>query len=437
MKRLFCLMALFAAALLVACSEDKPVHATDVELSATSLTLCLGESATLNATIIPENSIETTVTWIVADGRIASVNNGTVTALAIGTTTITANVGTASANCTVTVSPISVSSITLSETEAELIIGETLQLSATVKPDDATDKSVVWESSNDGVATVSEDGMVTAVSGGSATIRCSAGEVSASCAITVLGSKRPVVGDFYYSDGTWASAYIPAKEPIGVIFWVGDPTEEDSSLRADHPECINGLVVALHHEMTAWQSNFDALPDRLSDWVRNNAPDEMAPILTRQTASINTICGYGFTRAIEVFNADPDNADKPVEAVESVVNYRNKVEAPAESSGWYLPSPRELSLICSGEIVGNIFDSDGGTDRLNMLNTRMELLRSGVRDLNRLPKQGHWSCAEIDDEGDAPREGRMLTYSVWFDEGDVTISFKDATNLYVRPVLAF
>ncbi len=437
MKRVFCILSLFAVLLLWGCSEDKPVHVRSVELSATSLSLTIGESVELRATIIPENSIETSVTWSVADAAVASVENGRVTALALGTTTVTASVGEISAMCVVTVNPVAVSGIALNVEECELELGQTFQLTATLRPDNATDKSVEWSSTDSGVALVDAEGVVTAVGLGEAVITCRAGEVSATCQIAVKNSERPEVGDFYYSDGTWSEFYLASKEPIGVVFWLGDPTENDASLRADHPECNHGLVVALHQGLSAWQSNFDALPGRLSDWVMTNAPEEMTPILTRNTSSINTICGYGFTRAIEKFNAAPENADMKVEAVEYVVDYRERVEAPQQSSGWYLPSPRELSLICSGDMAKNIFDNDGGNAMMLSLNERIELLRTYNSGFNRLPKQGHWSCAEIDDEGDAPREGRMLTYSVWFDEGDVTISFKDANNLYTRPVLAF
>lgn len=437
MKKLLCLIHLISVLFLYGCADEVVIHVTDVELNLTSLDMNVGETAHLTVKIIPENSVENTVIWSVDNAGIVSVNEGVVKALAVGTATITATVGPESASCMVNVTPVAVSSVVLNKTDMWLMIGETAQLSATLLPEDAADKSVTWESTDDGIATVTDDGLVTAIDVGTAEIICCAGEVSAGCRITVDTQRNPSVGDFYYSDGSWSAAYIEGKQPLGVVFWTGNPTKSDPVLREDHPECTNGLVVALHHELTSWQSGFDGLPGRLSDWITANAPDEIPPILTRETVSINTICGYGFTRAIEVFNNADENSAFPVNAVESIVNYRNKAETPAQCSGWYLPSPRELSLMCSGPMSGNIFNLDGGVEMLTDLNERIELLRENISGLNRLPRQGHWSSAEIDDQGDDPRTGRMLVYSVWFDEGDVSISFKDSDRLYVRPVLAF
>lgn len=79
---------------------------------------------------------------------------------------------------------VAVSGITLNHTEASLVEGETLTLKATVSPDDATDKTVTWSSSNVAVATV-ENGVVTAVAAGTATITATAGDYSATCVVTV------------------------------------------------------------------------------------------------------------------------------------------------------------------------------------------------------------------------------------------------------------
>ena len=81
---------------------------------------------------------------------------------------------------------VAVSSVSLNRSSAELTVGETLRLSATVSPADATDRTVTWSSSNSSVATVSPSGEVTAAAVGSANITASAGGKSASCAVTVI-----------------------------------------------------------------------------------------------------------------------------------------------------------------------------------------------------------------------------------------------------------
>ena len=88
----------------------------------------------------------------------------------------------------VRISPLQVSGITLSETSLSLGVGETQTLTPTVLPNRASDKSVTWKSSNPAVATVSADGLMTAVSEGSCTITCTAADgsgVSATCEVEV------------------------------------------------------------------------------------------------------------------------------------------------------------------------------------------------------------------------------------------------------------
>ena len=83
---------------------------------------------------------------------------------------------------------IAVTGITLSQTAATLTEGESLTLTATVAPEDATDKTVTWSSSDKSVATVDNNGKVTAVAAGTATITAKAGDKSATCVVTVKAS---------------------------------------------------------------------------------------------------------------------------------------------------------------------------------------------------------------------------------------------------------
>lgn len=80
---------------------------------------------------------------------------------------------------------VTVSEVTLDKTELELPVGVTGQLTATVKPDDAEDKTVTWSSDDTAIATVNENGLVTAISLGNAVITAEAGGKTATCAVTV------------------------------------------------------------------------------------------------------------------------------------------------------------------------------------------------------------------------------------------------------------
>ena len=168
--------------------NKKVVAVTSVTLNKTELTLTEGEAETLTATVKPDDATDKTVTWSSSDASIATVDaNGKVTAVKAGTATITAKAGDKSATCTVTVNKkvVAVTSVTLNKTELTLTEDESEVLTATVKPDDATDKTVTWTTSDASIATVDASGKVTAVKAGTATITAKAGDQSATCMVTV------------------------------------------------------------------------------------------------------------------------------------------------------------------------------------------------------------------------------------------------------------
>lgn len=167
------------------------VDVTAISMVST-LSMLVGAEQQLSPTIIQAGAT-TTLTWLSSNTSVATVsNNGTITAIKQGSTTITcaAHNG-VSATCEVTVNPVLVSGITLNKTETELVAGEKLQLTATIVPDNATDKGVTWSSSNSAVAVVNESGQVTAVGSGICNITATAKDGSgtaSSCLVTVLGN---------------------------------------------------------------------------------------------------------------------------------------------------------------------------------------------------------------------------------------------------------
>ncbi|MCD8388676.1 MAG: Ig-like domain-containing protein, partial [Oscillospiraceae bacterium] len=120
------------------------INVSSVTLDQTEAALTVGESLTLTATVEPEDATDPTVTWTSDNESVATVTGGVVTAVAAGTATITATAGDCSAKCTVTVTKpaVDVTGVTLDKTEAALVVGETLTLTATVEPEDATDPTV-------------------------------------------------------------------------------------------------------------------------------------------------------------------------------------------------------------------------------------------------------------------------------------------------------
>lgn len=175
----------------------KTIEVSSVSLDKTEITLIEGDSQKLTATVKPDNATDKTVTWTSSNNNVATVDDGTVRAIAEGSATITATAGEKSAICTVVVTKqvIDVTSVSLDKTEITMNMGESRTLAATVKPDNATDKTVTWTSSNTNVAKV-EGGKVTALSEGGAIISASAGNMTATCTVTVLGSD-PVIKAVY------------------------------------------------------------------------------------------------------------------------------------------------------------------------------------------------------------------------------------------------
>ena len=98
--------------------------------------------------------------------------------------------------------------------------------------------------SNPEVATVDNTGRIIAQGSGEATVTASCSGISADCKVYVTGD--PQVGDFYYADGKWFSSPIEGKQPVGIIFYVGDPTKDDPALKNEHPECRHGLIRGLY-----------------------------------------------------------------------------------------------------------------------------------------------------------------------------------------------
>lgn len=134
--------------------------------------------------------------WSSNNKEIAEVsNNGTVTAKALGTATITATVGSYTATCEVTVA-VPVTGVSLDKATMSLTAGSTGTLTATITPENATNKNLTWTSDNEAVVAVS-DGVVSAVAAGTAniTVTTADGDKTATCVVTVTrrssSSSRP------------------------------------------------------------------------------------------------------------------------------------------------------------------------------------------------------------------------------------------------------
>lgn len=168
--------------------DDNIVDVTSITLNKSSLTLHIGDTSTLVATVSPSNATNKKVTWSSSNGSIASVSNGKITARSAGVVTITAKAGnkTASARVTVLEDEIDVTRVTINKSSLTLDVGEAYTLSATVTPSNATNKKVTWSSSNTDIVSVSSSGRVTAKKAGTVIITARAGNKSDTIRVTVL-----------------------------------------------------------------------------------------------------------------------------------------------------------------------------------------------------------------------------------------------------------
>ena len=174
---------------------------TGLTIDPAQLPLKVGASTKLTLKFVPANATNKKVTWAVTEGAASLTvdQEGNITATQVaGTAKVTVTSqenSTLTATCTVnvTLEDVPVESLTLSETTLSLSVGESQQLTTTVKPQTATNKTVTWTvTEGAGVVSVS-DGLVTALKAGSATVTATAGGKSVSCAVTVTEAPKPVV----------------------------------------------------------------------------------------------------------------------------------------------------------------------------------------------------------------------------------------------------
>lgn len=223
------------------------------------------------------------------------------------------------------------------------------------------------------------------------------GKIVSSRALKAGTAITPIAGDYYYSDGGISSQIISSKTPIGVVFYVGDVAKNDGQLKAKlgggdannyNSSDIHGLVVALkdassNDYIVAWGAS--------GVQIGNNTMSGYTDITATKGTSgtVNQMLGYNNTEVIREYNKGK-SGDALVTAV-SVIDENtctdadnNKIfpKAPTGSSGWYLPSVKELSTLCSGwnelsdEGVPNGSSSD--TDNFEIVNNALSALGSTV-----------------------------------------------------------
>lgn len=337
--------ALFAALCCLlavsACKKDEQeVHVTGVSVSPATLSLVEGTSDQLRATVTPSDAANKSVSWTSSATAIATVDNtGKVTAVSAGTATITVKTadGGKTATCAVTVTTkvIPVTGISIEEgATAEVEEGKTVTLTAKVQPDNATDKTVTWTSSNKAIATVA-DGVVTGVAAGQAVITAKAGDKEATCTVTV---KRPEpvdgksmkevtaddLGKLIGLDGkvypSILSAVASGTVASAVIVYVGSETAEGSF--------THGLAMSMRDAVSSSGYTFKWKTSS-GNYDNPQYSSDLHSLLAYKES------GYSLTKG---------RGESPWEAFAAAKNntihdrYGITAAAPEGTSGWFLPS---------------------------------------------------------------------------------------------------
>ncbi|URZ08163.1 Ig-like domain-containing protein [Clostridium felsineum] len=177
---------------------------TTISLNKTTDNLTVGTADTLNASVSPDNAASKGIAWTSSDPSIATVDaSGKVTAVKAGSATITATTYDGKiSSCAVTVKDPD-TAISLNKTTDNLTVGATDTLSASITPDSAASKGIIWTSSDSSVATVDASGKVTAVKAGSATITAATydGKTS-SCTVTITAANTTINLTLFMQDST-------------------------------------------------------------------------------------------------------------------------------------------------------------------------------------------------------------------------------------------
>ena len=217
----------------------KIVQPTGVTLSQNVVSVLEAESVRVKATIAPSDATYQTVKWTSSDTNVATVAGGRVTGAAPGTATITATTSnglTTTVKVTVATNPniIKPSGISLSETSLTITAGDTGKLKATVAPNNTTDKTVTWTSSDTTIATVNKSGVVKGVAEGTVTITATTfNGHKTSATVTVKAKELPTLdkGVFFEKPADWGStiyAYMWDNSTLEQFMgaWPGKPIED-------------------------------------------------------------------------------------------------------------------------------------------------------------------------------------------------------------------
>lgn len=341
------------------------VYPSAVTLDQTTAEMLIGATTGLRATLSPGDVSETALTWRSADTRVATVDNvGTVKATGVGETEVSVTtVNGLTAVCRVKVNPIMAERVVMSATEAELLVDERMELTATVYPADTTDPLLVWTTGDASVATVDNAGRVTARGVGETVVTATAvSGVAATCRVKV----NPVMAEAIEIEGGDMAIYLGETVVARVVFIPANTTDKTVTLTTsdagvvtvDADGRLTGTGIG-HATVTATTVN------GVTASVAVEVKEVMVTDITLDRADALLKCGEGLTLTATVHPADAtfkavdwSTTDAAVAAVDGDGN----VTAVSRGTAVVTAStPNGLSARCEVKVVVNGDANDNGT----------------------------------------------------------------------------
>lgn len=181
------LVCLMLMTMLCACSPLDFIGVKRIVFSEQNIEMTVGDSKALGIAAEPSSAQLKKLTWSSSDNNIATVDNGTVTAMAKGSAVISVKAENGvTASCNITVKDKEITALEMNKSSAKVKKGSTIELKVDVTPVDAPSGNLKWSSSDDSIATVNSKGFVTGVKAGVVNITVeSSNGIEASCTITV------------------------------------------------------------------------------------------------------------------------------------------------------------------------------------------------------------------------------------------------------------
>jgi len=340
------------------------------EASEEGINLVVDDSKTLTITITPSNATTTELTWKSSNENVATIEEGVITAIKAGKSTISATAENGvKVSCIVNVSDkeIKATSITISKERATIKEGETKVLNAEILPENTTNTKVIWTSSDEKIATVAKTGQVKAISGGEATITAtSANGLTATCIITV----DPIIWATSINVIGKSEMAIEGEQTLTVSFIPENAENEDFIFTSSKPEVASidedGHVIALTGGTTTISVSTDnnvsvdfditvkkANPPLVYEgrtyktvlidgvtWMSENFA--YLPAVTKlETRSTDDACAYVYD-----YDGDDVNAAKETDYYKTYGVLYNYAAAVAYCpKGWHLPTKEEWAAL--------------------------------------------------------------------------------------------